>query len=332
VLSSKIYHKSSEAMDELQDGTVALTVTSPPYWNAIDYDRHSGDGGEKWYRSRTYGEGYAEYDEYLNWLTGILGEVFRVTRPGGHCAIVIGTVLLSGKHYPAPMDLTSRMTAAGWEFRQDIIWHKTTAGVRRAGSVIQKPYPGYYYPNIMTEYILVFRRPGEPLFAGRGPEARAQSEIAIDDVFKHDIANNVWHIAPVPPGHLEHPCPFPEEIPYRLTKLYSYVGDIVLDPFVGSGQTTKVAHHLGRIAVGYDTKLPYVQYAAERLSEPLRLRRKQLVARFEHVGAHANDAPRELPTQEGLGQLNFGITEPVDDSEITIPSEIAAGTKDSQHP
>ncbi len=270
---------SSEHMPELTDGAVTLTVTSPPYWNAIDYDIHVNGAGDEWYRTRAYSNGFDGYPEYLALLERVFSEVYRVTKPGGFCAIVIGTVLLNGRHVPVPFDVSTRMVSLGWEFHQDIIWHKTTAGVKRAGVTIQKPYPGYYYPNIMTEYILVFRKSGLPLYR----QANGHKEVSrfeIDDVFKMDIANNVWHIAPVPPRTIDHPCPFPEEIPYRLIRMYSYAGDTVLDPFVGSGQTTKVAVALGRHTVGYDTESEYIGYAAKRAVQPLRLREQQLVARF----------------------------------------------------
>ncbi len=273
---------SSERMPELEEGSVALTVTSPPYWNAIDYDLHANGKGEAWYRTRKYSKGFEDYDSYLDLLVEIFREVYRVTQPGGFCAVVIGTVLMDGRHIPVPFDLTARMVKSGWEFHQDIIWHKTTAGVRRAGVAIQKPYPGYFYPNIMTEYILLFRKPGPRIYRQTNDNKEA-SRFEIDDVFKMDTANNIWHIAPVPPGLIDHPCPFPEEIPWRLVKMYSYSGDIVLDPFVGSGQTTKVAAALGRHPVGYDTEAGYVQCARERLREPLRLRQKQLIARFEKI-------------------------------------------------
>lgn len=281
-LTSQFYCHSSERMAEIFSESVALTVTSPPYWNAIDYDVHTEGDSNEWYRTRRYNEGFDDYAEYLDLMARIFSEVFRVTKPGGFCAIVIGTVLLEGKHIPAPFDLTHRLMAAGWEFHQDIIWHKTTAGVKRAGSAIQKPYPGYFYPNIMTEYILLFRKPGEKIYR-RANGSREESRFPINDVFKMDIANNIWHIAPVPPHTIEHPCPYPEEIPYRLISLYSYRGDTVLDPFVGSGQTTKVAAALGRRAVGYDTRQQYIDYAQSRLEEPLHLREGQLIAKFEKV-------------------------------------------------
>lgn len=277
-----VHHKSCEDLSDLQDEQVALTVTSPPYWNSVDYDRHAEDSGQ-WYRTRQYQGAGRDYREYLQWLGKVFDGILAKTRPGGHCAIVIGTVLWKGHHYPVPFDLTSRMVDGGWLFHQDFVWHKVTGGVKRAGAFIQKPYPGYYYPNQMTEYILVFRKPGPPLYSNRSKDEKQAAAVEIDRVFTLDIAHNLWNIPPVPPGHLDHPCPFPEEIPYRLIRLYSYPGDVVLDPFAGSGQTLKVARALGRRAIGYETVAKYVEYAQRRFSEPLHLRAMQIVARFEKV-------------------------------------------------
>ena len=280
--TNRIYTHSCEDMRELDDGSVALTVTSPPYWNAIDYDIHAADK-QQHYRTRKYAQGYADYEDYLAWLDRILGEVLRATRPGGFCAIVIGTVLLNGRHYPVPFDLIARLSRAGWEFHQDIVWHKCTAGVKRAGVTIQKPYPGYYYPNIMTEYILIFRKPGLPIYREHSAEEKKKSAFPINRLFTMDIANNVWHIAPVPPDVIDHPCPFPEEIPDRLIRLYSYVDDVVLDPFAGSGQTLKVARQLGRQYVGYETIAKYAQLAKARLTGKPAIRPQQLIARFDKI-------------------------------------------------
>jgi len=280
---NQIYHKSCESMDELCDDTVSLTVTSPPYWNAIDYDIHASNKTE-YYRTRTYASGYSDYFDYLDWLERVFQEVHRVTKPGGFCAIVIGTVLLNGSMYAVPFDLVSRLVRKAWLFHQDIVWHKCTAGVKRAGVTIQKPYPGYYYPNIMTEYILVFRKPGPKIYNGRSQGEKADAKVPINRLFTMDIANNIWHIAPVPPNLVDHPCPFPEEIPHRLISLYSYPGEIVLDPFAGSGQTTKVAKYLGRRFVGYDTISEYATLAISRLDEPPAIRPRQLIAVFEKIG------------------------------------------------
>jgi site-specific DNA-methyltransferase (adenine-specific) len=270
-------------MHELKKDSMALTVTSPPYWNAIDYDIHASDK-QRHYRTRKYAQGYLDYEDYLAWLDRIFNEVRRVTKPGGFCAIVIGTVLLNGQHYPVPFDLIARLSRSSWEFHQDIVWHKCTAGVKRAGVTIQKPYPGYYYPNIMTEYILIFRKAGFPIYKQHTRDEKKNSAYPINRLFTMDIANNVWHIAPVPPDVIDHPCPFPEEIPDRLIQLYSYKADVVLDPFAGSGQTLKAAKRLKRKYVGYETIEKYVQLARVRIQGKSAIRSQQLIVRFDKIG------------------------------------------------
>ena len=133
---NQVLLKSCEDLSDLPNDVITLTVTSPPYWNAIDYDRHS-ENPDQWYRSREYAIGYAEYQEYLSWLSGIMKGLLAKTRPGGYCAIVVGTVLLKGRHFPAPFDIAHRLCSEGWDFHQDIIWHKVTGGVKRAGVIIQ---------------------------------------------------------------------------------------------------------------------------------------------------------------------------------------------------
>ncbi len=272
----RFYCQSSERMQQCASESVALTVTSPPYWNAIDYDIHTKDGAEAWHREREYQAFGDTFEDYLDNIERVFSEVLRVTVPGGFCAVVIGTILHKRKHYPAPMMITQRLSSSGWEFHQDVIWNKVTGGVKRAGSFIQRPHAGYYYPNIMTEYILIFRKPGEP----RRGTAKA---LDIDDLFKRDIANNIWHIAPIPPGSINHPCPFPEELARRLVLLYSDEGDEVLDPFLGSGQTAIAALRQGRTCVGYDIEQSYLDLAAERIKQPPQPRSANLVPRYERI-------------------------------------------------
>ncbi len=301
----RIYHRGAEDLSFLPRDSITLTVTSPPYWNAIDYDRHT-DNPDQDYRTRSYSRGGHSYMDYIDWLGDILGQVLSRTVPGGFLAVVIGTVLLDGRHYPVPMDLTSTLSRKGWEFWQDILWNKVTGGVKRAGQYIQRPYPGYYRPNIMTEYILVFRKPGDPMYRSRTRDEKMEAARPINRLFTSEIANNVWHIAPVPPRQLDHPCPFPEEIPHRLVHLYSYPGDVVMDPFCGSGQTTKVARHLGRRYVGLDIEERYVEYSRGRLNEPLSVREMQLISRMEKIHideprAGAHDGKRGA-TRHGSGR------------------------------
>jgi site-specific DNA-methyltransferase (adenine-specific) len=283
---------SAETMDALPDGVVDLTVTSPPYWNAIDYQSHTANPTQN-YRTR---RAEHTYDAYLDFLRHCFTEVFRVHRPGSFVAAIIGTILQNGAHIPLPHHFVRVMEGIGFEFHEEIVWHKCTAGVRRAGTFIQHPFPGYYHPNIMTEHILVFRKPGEPIFRGRSSQRKEQDRVPIDSLFTHDIANNIWNIAPVPPNTVNHPCPFPEEIPDRLIKLFSYSGDLVLDPFVGSGTTIKVAKQLGRHFVGYDIEPKYVHLAEKRLGEKSGIRESQLILDFKKI-APGEKLPAKNPPQ-----------------------------------
>jgi site-specific DNA-methyltransferase (adenine-specific) len=170
-----------------------------------------------------------------------------------------------------------------WNLHEEIIWHKVTGGTNRYGSFVINPYPKYFRANIMHEFILVLRK-GD---VNSGRTNRQEVLPATHEEFTKEIANSVWHIAPVPPGHIEHPCPFPEEIPYRLMKLYSYEGDIILDPFNGSGQTTKVAHNFARRYIGIDLMGEYVTLAKLRLNkESLHIRPDALIAKWQKIRSH----------------------------------------------
>ena len=270
-----------DILDELPADSVQLTITSPPYRNAIDYDMHaSGNGG--YYRGKLK----LDTNEYLNDMVEIFGEkVYRVTREGGYCCIVIANEVVNGTILPLPHMLLSRLVEpfGKWRMHEEIIWHKVTGGTNRYGSFVINPYPKYYRANIMHEFILILRK-GE---ASSGRTRRFDALPATHEEWTKEIANSVWHIAPVPPGYIKHPCPFPEEIPYRLMRLYSYEGDTVLDPFNGSGQTTKVAHHFDRRYVGIDLVPEYVELARSRINtEALHIRNEALIANWKKIPSH----------------------------------------------
>jgi DNA modification methylase len=270
-----------DVLKRLTENTVQLTITSPPYRNAIDYDMHaSGAGG--YYRGKLK----LTTAEYLDDMTEIFGDkVYRVTKDGGYCCIVIANEVVNGTILPLPHMLLSRLVEpfGKWQLHEEIIWHKVTGGTNRYGSFVINPYPKYYRANIMHEFILILRK-GD---VSSGRTKRKDALPATHEEWTKEIANSVWHIAPVPPGYIEHPCPFPEEIPYRLMKLYSYEGDTVLDPFNGSGQTTKVAHHFGRRYLGMDVVAEYVQLAKMRIArEPLHIRNEALIASWKKIPSH----------------------------------------------
>jgi site-specific DNA-methyltransferase (adenine-specific) len=244
-------------MEELEDESIALTVTSPPYRNAIDYDSHTQDK-EEWYRGA---ELWNSTKEYLEQMQEHFKEVFRVTKVGGYCCIVIGNEIDTSekKLEPLPSLLIPYLLQVDWVLHEEIIWNKVTGGKKRFRVTVQHPYPTYYYSNIMHEHILVVRK------GGRIKSRDEQSRFDLDDLWKKEIANSVWHVPPVPPNaNIPHPCPFPDEIARRLILVYSNVGDQVLDPFSGSGTTIRVAKTLGRIGIGYDINQDYCAYAQEK--------------------------------------------------------------------
>lgn len=284
-----ILGRAEDLIPRMGSRSVDLTVTSPPYWNAIDYGVHVKHGWSEDHRSREVSQ---SYEGYVQWLAEVIGETWAATKPGGFCVLVLGTILNEGRTYPIPHDLWSelRLRYRGfWDWHHHITWHKVTGGVRRAGNFIRHRRAGYYHPNIMTETILVLRRPGPPI------RDRSMPRLEAGWVFTREIANDVWHIPPVPPKHLDHPCPFPEEIPYRLISLYSNPGDLVFDPFAGVGTTLKVAARLGRRYLGVEMEPKYAEAARERVSEDLRLRPHQLIARFDRAvgGGGLDPEPEE---------------------------------------
>lgn len=267
-------------LQKLPENSVQLTITSPPYRNAINYGMHaSGKGG--YYR----GNAGVETAEYLDEMAEIFGDkVYRVTKEGGYCCIVIASEVVNGTILPLPHMLLSRLVQpfGKWQLHEEIIWHKVTGGTNRYGSFVINPYPKYYRANIMHEFILVLRK-------GDVASGRKRKEVlpATHEEWTKEIANSVWHIAPVPPGYIDHPCPYPEEIPYRLMRVYSYKGDVVLDPFNGSGQTTKVAHNMGRRYIGIDMVKEYVELAKSRIAgEALHIREETLIASWKKIRSH----------------------------------------------
>lgn len=281
IIDEIIIGNCKEILSRIPSNTIQLTVTSPPYGNAIDYDMHVS-GNDGYYRGRTK-TGTAEY---LDEMTSIFNDsIFRITREGGYCCIVIGNEIVNGTLQPLPHLLLSKLVKpfGNWNLHEEIIWHKVTGGTNRYGSFVINPYPKYYRANIMHEFILVLRK-GD---VSSGRSRRRETLPARHEEWTKEIANSIWHIAPVPPGFIEHPCPFPEEIPYRLMKLYSYRGDTVLDPFNGSGQTTKVAFHFKRRYIGIDIVKEYVNLAKSRIiDEPLHIRTEALIANWKKIPSH----------------------------------------------
>jgi len=284
-----LYLKSCERMTELADNSIDLIVTSPPYWVDTKDAFLAPAAPRSLPRTRPATRGVPDtyplptYNAFLEWLERCFAECYRVLKPGRFCAVEVATTLVHKQMFALPFHLVGRLEKIGFQFHQDIQWHRWRGWDRRGGVLIQHPYPGYYYPNRVLEYILVFVKPGQAkLFAGRSPAQRESSRIAIDDLYTKEIGTNLWHVAAVQPHSLQHPCPFPEELAYRLITLYSYRGDKVLDPFLGSGTTAKVARLTGREYYGYEVNPAFLKLARRRLREPT-LQRQDWISRFQRL-------------------------------------------------
>lgn len=266
-----------ELANYVRPDSVALTVTSPPYRNAIDYNQHVTNlknSGNVWMR----GTGRDNTEAYLDRMQHIFNQVFRVTKEGGLCCIVIGDEVVNGKLIPLPSLLLSRLVnyeneddPRKWRFRDMIIWNKVTSGRNgsgnRCGVFIQFPYPSYFRVNIMHEYIIILQK-------GKARDdiiKTDEAKIPLNRIIKRELANSIWNIPPVPPGMVDHPVPFPEQIPWRLITLFTQKGDMILDPMNGSGQTTKVAYNMGRKYLGIDIRKKYVDEAKKRLKQAPKL-------------------------------------------------------------
>lgn len=240
---------------------VDLIVTSPPYHNAINYVSHAADSAKNYRQQDGNAGNYAA--DYLPAMNEVWTACYQMLRPGGHLVINAGTVLADEKHYPLPQDLLSEaMRNDPWEYIKTIIWFKVTAGVKRAGSVIQHPLPDYWSYNIMTEHIQILRKPG-----GRTTLNR---DVPIEWL------QTVWNIAPVPPRQIDHPAPYPEDLPHRFIRMLTNKNDWVMDPFVGAGATTKTAYDLGRRSIGFDISKKYVDVARARNVKASMVRQLQL--------------------------------------------------------
>jgi len=227
-------------MEELANESVHLIVTSPPYFNApFDYQGL-----------------FTNYEKYLNVLTQFSKEAYRVLQEGRIFALNIDDMLVDGTKYPIVADSTKIMQNAGFRYRDRIIWKKPDGYLRiskRSGVLLQNPYPMYYYPDNLLESIVIFQK-GKFNYRSIPKEIREKSTVDKKEFQNNNWHKTLWEMTNVLPGsNLEkNIAAFPEELPYRIIKLFSYVGETVLDPFAGSGTTLKVARLLKRNSVGYE--------------------------------------------------------------------------------
>jgi len=254
-ISGKVIIGDSRNMKELSNNSVDLIITSPPYWHLKDYGVENQIG---------YGQ---TLHEYLKDLYRVWKESFRVLKEGRRLCINIGDQfarsIIYGRYKIIPLhsEIIAQCEDIGFDYMGAIIWQKKTTMNTSGGANIMGSYP--YPPNGMIEidyeYILIFKKPGK---SPQVDKNRKESSILSKEEWK-EYFNGHWYFKGEKQG--EHEAMFPEELPYRLIRMFSFVGDTVLDPFLGSGTTLKVALSLGRNAVGYEINPDYLKIIENKI-------------------------------------------------------------------
>ncbi len=256
VIEDPIVCGDARHMDALPDGSVALVVTSPPYFAGKQYEVELERDGIP-----------ASYLEYLDMLRGVFAECVRVLEPGGRIAVNVAN--LGRKPYRSLSADVIRILEhdLGLLLRGEVIWQK---GEGANGSCAWGSYRSPANPVLrdVSERVII---------ASKGRFDRAlnakkraalglphESTVITEDFLS--LTLDVWHMPPESAKRVGHPAPFPVELPEQLIRLYTYKGDLVLDPFLGSGSTLVAASQLGRRYVGYDLDPAYVQIARDRVA------------------------------------------------------------------
>ena len=256
---SKTYHKiingDSRNMSELRDECIHLVVTSPPYWQLKDYGTEDQIGFND------------SYENYINNLNLTWQECYRVLHKGGRLCINIGDQFARSVYYgrykviPIHSEIIKFCETIGLDFMGSIIWQKTTTmNTTGGGSVMGSfPYPRNGIVKLDFEYILIFKKQGnapKPTL-----EQKESSKMTTEEW--NTYFNGHWYIKGVRQDR--HIAMFPDELPKRLIRMFSFVGENILDPFLGSGTTSSVAKQLGRNSVGYEINPEFISIIREKM-------------------------------------------------------------------
>lgn len=241
----------------IPDESVHLVVTSPPYWVLKQYPLHKSQLGH-----------VSNYERFHDELDKVWRHCMRVLVPGGRVVCVVGDVCLSrkrhGRHMVMPLhaDIVVRCRAIGFDNLTPIFWYKISNAayeVERGSNFLGKPYEPNAIIKNDVEFILMLRKPGgyrQPTEAQRGASRLTKEE-------HHEWFQQIWTVPGESTRH--HPAPFPHEVAYRLVRMFSFTGDTVLDPFMGTGTTLLAASQTGRNGVGVEIDESYYRAAKTRI-------------------------------------------------------------------
>ncbi len=252
---AKIVIGDSRKMTEIKNNSIDLVVTSPPYWHIKDY----GVPGQIGYGQSLH--------EYLKDLYRVWKECYRVLKPGRRLCINIGDQfarsIIYGRYKVIPLhaEFIAQCEDIGFDYMGSIIWQKKTTMNTTGGANVMGSYP--YPPNGMIEidyeFILIFKKPGKSEKIPK--EIKEKSKLTKEEWKKYFYGH--WYFGGA--KQIEHEAMFPEELPKRLIKMYTFIGDTILDPFLGSGTTVKEALNLRRNAIGYEINEKFLEIIKEKL-------------------------------------------------------------------
>ena len=259
--SHSIYLGDARYLAAIEDASVHLVVTSPPYWTLKEYPTVSGQLGNM-----------SDYTLFLAALDQVWRECFRVLVPGGRLICVVGDICLSrrknrGRHTVVPLHaaIQERCRGIGFDNLAPIIWHKianATYEVQNGTSFLGKPYEPNAVIKNDIEFILMERKPG----GYRSPSIAARLLSVISSENHRKWFQQIW-TGLTGASTRNHPAPYPLELAERLIRMFSFVGDTVLDPFLGTGTTSVAAAKWGRNSVGFEIDQEYHEYARRRLTK-----------------------------------------------------------------
>ncbi|MDQ7791403.1 MAG: site-specific DNA-methyltransferase [Clostridia bacterium] len=241
----------------LNDGSVHLVVTSPPYWNLKQYNENPGQLGH-----------IQDYEAFLFELEKVWRHVYRILVPGGRLVCVVGDVCVARRHFgrhlvfPLHADICVICRRIGFDNLNPILWHKIANAsyeVANGSKFLGKPYEPNAIIKNDIEFILMQRKPG-------GYRKPSQSQREASKISKDDFDRwfqQIWNITGASTKH--HPAPYPLELATRLVRMFSFVEDTVLDPFCGSGTTMVAALRSGRNSIGIEIDPKYCRLAAQYL-------------------------------------------------------------------
>lgn len=255
----ELYLGDGREMGVVAPQSVHLAVTSPPYWTLKEYPGSEGQLGR-----------VGDYERFLDELDAVWRQVYRALVPGGRLVIVVGDVCLSrrrfGRHLVMPLhaSIQERCRAIGFDNLAPIIWHKIANARFEAGEgagFLGKPYEPNAIIKNDIEYVLFQRKPG----GYRSPSLAARLLSVIPEDRHREWFRQVWNVHGA--STRDHPAPYPLELAERLVRMFSFVGDRVLDPFMGTATTNVAALRWGRHSIGFEVEPSYYEMALHRLRD-----------------------------------------------------------------